>query len=96
MLPIMILELPFLTFDVSHKDIAHASRSQTLAERNNSQIEIETLAIFFVFKKFKNMLYVRHFSLVTDHKALFTIFVSKIASHCIFKQFEKMGKYFAR
>lgn len=77
----MILELSFLTF-------AH-----TLAERNNSQIENEAFAMIFAFKKFQKMLYARHFSLVTDHKAL-NIFGSKITSQCIFKQSEKMGNYF--
>ena len=63
--------------DGSEHPIAYASRALSDAERNDSNLEREALALVFGVKKFHQYIYGRHFSLVTDHKPLESLFNEK-------------------
>jgi len=63
--------------DGSERPIAYASRTLSNAERNYSNIEREALALVLRVKKFRQYIYGRHFSLVTDHKPLESLFNGK-------------------
>lgn len=58
----------------SERPIAYASRTLTPAERNNSQLDKEGLAIVFSVKYFHQYLYGRQFQITTDHKPLLGFF----------------------
>ena len=60
--------------DGTEKTIAFASRSLTKAERNYSQIEREALSIVWCVRKFQMYVYLKKFTLVTDHKPLTILF----------------------
>ena len=60
--------------DESDRPIAFASRTLSGSELNYAQIEKEGLSIIFGLKKFHKYLYGRHFSIITDHKPLISLF----------------------
>ena len=66
--------------DGSEHPIAYASRTLTIAGRNYSNLEREALALVFGVKKFHKYIYGTHFSLVTDHKPLESLFNEKKAT----------------
>ena len=66
--------------DGSEHPIEFASRTLSNAERNYSNLEREALALVFGVKKFHQYIYGRHFSLVTDHKPLESLFNEKKAT----------------
>ena len=57
--------------------IAFASRTLSVCEENYSQVEKEAFSLIFGIRKFHKYVYGRHFTLVTDHRPLTTLFGSK-------------------
>lgn len=60
--------------DNTERPIAFASRTLSQSEKNYSQIEKESLACVFGVKRFLAYIFGHHFTLVTDHKPLITLF----------------------
>ena len=63
-----------ITAEGIERPIAFASRSLKAAEKNYAQIHRETLSIYWRVKKIFPMLFGRHFTLLTDHEPLVSIF----------------------
>lgn len=66
-------------FDEAERPIAFASRTLTRAEANYSQIDRESLAIYWGVKRFFNYLYGRQFILYVDCRPLQAIFSKNAA-----------------
>ena len=60
--------------DGSERPIGNASKTLTETQRKYSQVHKEALSVIFGLKKFHQFLFGRKFILVTDHKALLTLF----------------------
>jgi len=60
--------------DQGEVPVAYASKTLTDTQKNYSQIEREALFIIYGVTKFRQFLYRRHFTLVTDHEPPTTIF----------------------
>ena len=84
--------------DGSERPVAFASRTMTNAEQKYAQIEREGLAVVFGVTRFHEYIYGRHFTLVSDHKPLLTLFnertgVSEMASARIQRWALKLSGY---
>ena len=60
--------------DGQEHPVGFTSRTLNAAEKNYSQLDKEGAAVIFGLKKFHKYLYGRHFTIVTDHKPLLSLF----------------------
>ena len=58
----------------TEQPIGYVSRTLSKTEQNYLQIEKEGLACVFGVKRFHSYLYGHHFTLITDHKPLLSLF----------------------
>ena len=61
------------------RPVAYCSRAMTDTETRYAQLEKELLAVVFALKKFDQMTYGRHLTVVSDHKPLEIIFKKPLA-----------------
>ena len=60
--------------DGTERPIGFTSRTLNVAEKNDSQLDKEGLAVIFGIKRFHKYIYGRKFTIVTDHKPLLSLF----------------------
>ena len=80
--------------DGTERPIAFVSRSLSKAEQNYSLIEREALSIVWGVKKFQLYLYLKEFTLVTDHKPLTVLFNNKGNPFNVISKDTEMGIVF--
>ena len=69
--------------DNSERTIMHASKTLTDTQRKYGQIKKKALAIIFALRKFHQFLYGKKITIVTDHRALTSMFAPNKGTHAL-------------